>query len=184
MSFRAGARAGSAEQDPTIRGPRTWQVGSRCLARVKGQGRIGLENLEIAGLESGSRSTGGRRGILRWIPHQAKTSVGATRVSVSDRRTPMRVQLRPRANERWIPHRAREPGTRAGLRGKLRRRAEDAREMRRRDEHYRPLIPVVMATPWLACARAQGMRTGARRRADEQACLKRDQFTKLGGRGK
>ena len=117
---------------------------------------------------------GRQRCVVRWIPHQAKTSVGATRVSVSDRRTPMRVQLRPRANERWIPHRAREPGTRAGLRGKLRRRAEDARELRRRDEHYRPLIPVVMATPWLTCARAQGMRTGARRRADEQACLKRD----------
>ena len=64
MSFRAGARAGSAEQDPTIRGARTWQVGIRCLARVKGQGRIGLENLEIASLDSGSKSKGGRRSIL------------------------------------------------------------------------------------------------------------------------
>jgi hypothetical protein len=52
MSVRAGARAGSADKDPTIRVPRTWQVGSRCLAQVKGQGRIGLENLERAGRDS------------------------------------------------------------------------------------------------------------------------------------
>jgi hypothetical protein len=72
----------------------------------------------------------------------------------------MRVQMRPQANELWIPHRARESGTRAGLRGKLRRRAEDARELRSRNDHYRQFIPVEMATPWLTCTRAQDMRTG------------------------
>jgi hypothetical protein len=94
------------------------RLSSHCLARVKGQGHIGLENLEIAGLESGSKPKGGRRSILQWIPHQAKTSVGATRVSVSDRRTPLRVLVRPLANERWITHRARRSAwARAGLRG-------------------------------------------------------------------
>jgi hypothetical protein len=68
MSVRAGARSGSADRDPTIRGMRTWQVGSCCLARVKGQGRIGLENLERAGRDSCSKSKGGLRSILRWIP--------------------------------------------------------------------------------------------------------------------
>jgi hypothetical protein len=76
------------------------------------------ENLERTGRDSGSKSKFGRRSILRWIPHQAKTSVGATRVSVSNRRTPMRVQFRPRANDRWIPHRSRRSAwARAGLRG-------------------------------------------------------------------
>ena len=48
----------------------------RCAVRI--QGRIGLESLEIAGLDSGSKPKGSRCIILRWIPHQAKTSVGAT----------------------------------------------------------------------------------------------------------
>jgi hypothetical protein len=92
---------------PIVRRSRTRQVSSRCLARVTGQDCIGLENLEIADLDSGSKPRGGRRSGLRWISHQANASIGATRVSVSDRRTPMRVQVRPRANERWITHRAR-----------------------------------------------------------------------------
>jgi hypothetical protein len=92
---------------PIGRRSRTRQLNSRCLARVTGQDHIGLENLEIAGLDSGSKPKGSRRSGLRWISHQANTSVGATRVSVSDRRTKVRVQVRPRANERWITHRSR-----------------------------------------------------------------------------
>jgi hypothetical protein len=101
---------------PIVRRSRTRQVSSRCLARVTGQNRIGLENLEIAGLDSCSKPKGGRRSGLRWISHQANASLGATRVSVSDRRTPMRVQVRPRANERWITHQSRRSAwARAGL---------------------------------------------------------------------
>jgi hypothetical protein len=127
---------------PIVRRSRTRQVSSRCLARVTGQDRIGLENLEISGLESGSKPKGGRRSCLRWISHQANTSIGATRVSVSDRRTPMRVQVRPRANERWITHRVRRSAwAQAGLaRSKCHAQSENRK------------IPVGMVTPWLTDA--------------------------------
>ncbi len=95
----SAGRFGRKKKAPTVRRSRTRQVGSCCLARAKGQGRIGLENLEIAGLDIGSKLKGCRRSILQWIPHQARTSGGTTRVSVSNRRTPMRVHVYPRAND-------------------------------------------------------------------------------------
>jgi hypothetical protein len=57
---------------PIVRRSRTRQVISRCLARVTGQNRIGLENLEIADLENQKVRVGAGGVSAVEVPHSER----------------------------------------------------------------------------------------------------------------